>query len=86
MAKISFMKRSDVLTRLAISKTTLRSRIQDGLFPPAVVIVGSHVWPCVECEMILDAHLQGKSELAIRELVGEILKARKNGGTYDEII
>ena len=72
-------RRQDVLNKLRFSRSTLYSRIQQGLFVPPVPLGRRSVgWLEHETDMVLSGLISGKTDLEIRELVKEVIALRSN--------
>jgi len=68
-----------VLDRTATSRSQLYQDIADGLFTSGVSIGGRAVaWPAYEVDAINAARIAGYSSTQLRELVQQLLAARKN--------
>ena len=75
---IILLRKPQVLARLAIKKSTLHNRIQDGLFPKPISIGARAVaWPSNEVEAIIQAQIAEYSIEEIHVLVKELITKRK---------
>jgi len=72
-------RRQDVLDKVRFSRSTLYSRIQQGLFVPPLSL-GRRSVQCLEHEtdMVLRGLVSGKTDLEIKELVAEVIALRTN--------
>ena len=72
-------RRQDVLNKVKFSRSTLYSRIQQGLFVPPVSLGRRSVgWLEHETDMVLRGLVSGKTDLEIKELVSEVIALRAN--------
>lgn len=72
-------RRQDVLDKVRFSRSTLYSRIQQGLFVPPVSLGRRSVgWLEHETDMVLRGLVSGKTDLEIKELVAEVIALRAN--------
>ena len=77
-----FVRPIDVQNATGMARSTLYSKIDDGLFPPPVKLGARFAcWPDTELETWMQARIAGHSDEDIRALVVEIVKARKRGRT-----
>lgn len=75
---VQFIKISTVLHQSALSKSTLYSKIQAGLFPPPCSIGARAVaWLQGEVDTVLAAMVAGKSDNEMRALVADLVAKRK---------
>lgn len=75
---IKFLRLPAVLSYLGFGRSSLYSRISDGLFPHPINLGGRAVaWPEYEVAAINDARVAGKSNEEIYRLVQELEAARK---------
>ena len=75
---IKFLRLPTVISHLGFGRSSLYSRISDGLFPHPINLGGRAVaWPEHEVAAINDARVAGKSNDEIYELVQELEAARK---------
>ena len=71
-------RQPSVCDTFGISRSALYRGIQSGLFPPPVKVGDrSSAWPDSEIELIARALIAGASPDEIRQLVTQILAARK---------
>lgn len=71
-------RRQDVLNKVRFSRSTLYSRIQQGLFVPPISLGRRSVgWLEHETDLILRGLVSGKNELEIKELVQAIVDSRQ---------
>ena len=67
-----------VLDQFGIGKTTLHSRIQEGLLPPPIPLGARSVgWLSSELDQVLAFMVAGKSHEDIRALVAHLVDQRK---------
>ena len=72
-------RRQNVLDKVRFSRSTLYSRIQQGLFVPPVSLGRRSVgWLEHETDMVLRGLVSGKTDLEIKELVAEVIALRAN--------
>jgi prophage regulatory protein len=77
---ITLERKPSVLRGFGISKSTLYSRINDGLITPPISIGGRSVaWPSYEIESLINAQISGKSPDEIRLLVRVLIEKRTEG-------
>ena len=70
-------RRQDVLNKLRFSRSTLYSRIQQGLFVPPVSLGRRSVgWLEHETDMVLSGLISGRTDIEIKELVKEVIALR----------
>jgi len=70
-------RRQDVLNKLRFSRSTLYSRIQQGLFVPPVSLGRRSVgWLEHETDMVLRGLISGRTDIEIKELVKEVIALR----------
>jgi len=75
--ELIFKRQPFLLEKFGFKKSTLYTRIQDGLIVPSVSLGGKIVaWPEHEIELILRAMYAGKSSDEIKELVTELVAKR----------
>lgn len=74
----TLLRRTDVTAHTGGSRSTLYSRIADGLFVPPVQLGPQMVaWPADEVAAIINAHIAGKSDSEIKVLVQTLISARQ---------
>ncbi|MCW8924361.1 MAG: AlpA family phage regulatory protein [Gammaproteobacteria bacterium] len=67
-----------VLDRTGWSRSTLHSRIKEGLFTPPILLGARAVgWPDYETTAILLALMAGKSKAETQEIVKDLIEQRK---------
>ena len=67
----------DVLNKVRFSRSTLYSRIQQGLFVPPVSLGRRSVgWLEHETDMVLRGLISGRTDIEIKELVKEVIALR----------
>ena len=72
-----FERLPEVLSNTGLGKTTLYKRINEGLFPPSILLTGRIVgWPEHEVDAVLSGIISGKSNQEIKELVKELIQLR----------
>ena len=72
-------RRQDVLDKVRFSRSTLYSRIQQGLFVPPVSLGRRSVgWLEHETDMVIRGLVSGKTDSEIKELVAEVIALRTN--------
>ena len=72
-------RRQDVLDKVRFSRSTLYSRIQQGLFVPPVSLGRRSVgWLEHETDIVIRGFVSGKTDLEIKELVKEVIALRAN--------
>ena len=72
-------RRQDVLNKVRFSRSTLYSRIQQGLFVPPVSLGRRSVgWLEHETDMVLRGLISGRTDAEIKELVKEVIALRAN--------
>ena len=72
-------RRPVVLNHTGWSKSTLRNRINDGLWPTPISLGARAVgFVHAECEAVLDAMIAGQSSQQIKSLVAELIAQRKH--------
>jgi prophage regulatory protein len=77
---ITLIRKPSVLTSFGISKTTLHSRINDGLITPPISIGGRCVaFPSNEIESLISAQIAGKTPDEMRLLVKVLIEKRIEG-------
>ena len=83
---LRIIRRNEVLHTLSISRSTLFNRIDAGLIPPSIPLGGRAVgWLESEIQAILIAFVGGKEPDDIKELVNDLISARKvRGGMINE--
>ena len=70
-------RRQDVLNKVRFSRSTLYSRIQQGLFVPPVSLGRRSVgWLEHETDMVLRGLISGRTDIEIKELVKEVIALR----------
>lgn len=68
----------DVQSLTGIRRSTIYTRIKEGLLPPPVSIGRqARGWPLREIVAVNEARIAGKSEEQIRELVATLVERRK---------
>lgn len=72
-------RKPQVLNQFGIGKTTLHSRIQEGLMPPPIILSKRSVgWLSNELDQTLKFMIAGKSHDDIRALISHMIEQRKN--------
>jgi prophage regulatory protein len=76
---IRFVRLPEVIARRGKRRTAIYNDIDDGTFPPGVDLGGGRAkgWPEHEVEAVNAALLAGKAKAELRELVANLLAARK---------
>ncbi|KZZ09551.1 hypothetical protein A3758_17180 [Oleiphilus sp. HI0118] len=77
--KNKFLKRRDVLDMTAQSDTSLDRSVRAGVFPPPVRIFGSPTsvrWIEYEVLKVINASIEGFTEVQLKELVQKLVAAR----------
>lgn len=73
------LRRPVVSKRTGYQRSTLYKHIQIGLFPPPVAMgARCSTWPSDEVDAIIQARIAGKSDDEIREIVRQLVVARKS--------
>ena len=74
---LSFQRKSEILSKLKISKSTFHSRINDGEYPP-LISVGERVvaYLAHETDEIISAIASGKSKNEMKELAVQLVERR----------
>ena len=63
-----------------LSRSTTYLHIANGLWPKPIRLGARAVgFPADECKAVIAARIRGESDYAIRELVGNLQAARRNG-------
>ena len=76
---LRIVRRQDVLDKVRFSRSTLYSRIQQGLFVPPVSLGRRSVgWLEHETDLVIRGLVSGKTDIEIKELVLEIIALRAN--------
>lgn len=77
MDDIRMLRLAEVSARLGAGRSAIYARIQDGTLPKPVRI-GARIsgWPAHEINFVIQAHVAGKRESEIRELVAELHRQR----------
>lgn len=77
-------RKPEVLSMLAISKSTLHERINDGLLPPPIKLGGRAVgWLENEIQQTLKAMAAGIQDDLLADYIDTLVKARKEA--WDEL-
>ncbi len=77
--QIRIERKPEVLNRTGFSRSTLHTRINEGLFTPAINLGGRAVgWLEHEVTVILTAMVAGKTKDEIKELVNSLVEDRQN--------
>ena len=75
--QISIKRKSDVIARLGIGRSTLQNRINDGIFPPPISIGGRTVgWLEHEIDATIIAMLSDKPIMELRKDINKIISSR----------
>jgi prophage regulatory protein len=75
------LKLPQVEAALAVRRSTIYQWAQDGLLPaPTKMGLKSSAWIAGEISIIQQARIECKTEAQIKQLVIELVAARKNGG------
>ena len=81
-SKTSFfiLRKSGVIRKFGISKSTLHLRIQNGLIPPPINLGGFRAvgWVDNELDATLAAMIAGQSKEEIKNLVQSLIEQRKS--------
>ena len=68
-----------VIDRAGLSRSSLYSRVSQGLWPPPIKLgQRASAWPEHEISALNAARVSGKSDAQIRDLVAELIAARKS--------
>jgi prophage regulatory protein len=71
------LRKPDILALTSLSKSTLYNRIKDGLFPPQISLGARAVgFVQSECELVIQAMIEGQSSDQIKCLVKELIDSR----------
>lgn len=73
----TFHRKPTVLASLGWARSTLYKKIGEQLFPPPVKLGKTSVWPDREVSTIQAAYIANWPESEIRNLVSELVSARK---------
>lgn len=80
---IVLLRKTEVLNRTGLCKSTIYNKISKGTFPPPISIsMRSVAWPEYEVDAVIRAFISGKSEDEVKLLVYEMVKARKCIAAY----
>jgi len=81
----TLLRRADVTAHTGESRSTLYSRIADGLFVPPVQLGPQVVaWPADEVAAIINARIAGKTDSEIKVLVQTLVNARQTAALPPE--
>ncbi len=76
---MSLLRLPAVIERAGLSRGSIYSRIPKGLWPPPVKLgERASAWPDHEISALNAARVSGKSDAQIRDLVAELMAARKS--------
>jgi len=79
-------RKNELLPRVGFSRSTLQSKIHDGLWPPAISLGGDRAVGFLkhETDEMVIAYISGHSKEEIRELVVKLIEERKTlmGANY----
>jgi prophage regulatory protein len=77
---LRIQRRPEVLNIYGYSRTTLDSRIKDGLAPPSISLGGARAvgWLEHENNSIIAAMAAGQTQVEIKALVASFVEARKD--------
>lgn len=71
-------RKSELLERFPIGKSTLYVRINSGLFPPPISLGGRAVgWLTHEVDATIAALCSGIDDMALKELISELVNSRR---------
>ncbi len=78
---LRIQRKTEVIAQMGICITTLRTRIQQGLYPPPINLGARAVgWLAHETEAVIAATAAGHGDDEIRCLVGELMQQRAQLG------
>ena len=76
---IILLRKTEVLNRTGLCKSTIYNKISKGTFPPPISISRRSVaWPEYEIDAVIRAFISGKSEDEVKHLVHEMVEAREH--------
>jgi prophage regulatory protein len=76
--QMKLLRKPSVLQKTGRSKSSLYNDIGQGLFPPPIKINhSSSAWPDFEVDTIIAAIIRGESSDTIKNIVNELVEARK---------
>lgn len=78
------LRANEVLNALGIRKSTLYLRINERLFPTPIKLGRHSLWPVLEVQQIINAHISSKSDLEIKEIVDRMIETRTNSPIFKE--
>lgn len=77
--QLKIERKPEVLARTGFSRSTLHSRIKEGLFTPPIRLGERAVgWPDSDTTAILLALIAGKSKAELQEIVKDLIEQRKD--------